>query len=311
MKALLTAALALLVAALSAQAGGPGHWQRRSYQGMSYWLYTPASAGSANALMLNLHGCGQTADDLKELGNWESAAEKHQMIVAIPDVPNGGVFLGCWNYFGRNHTQTNNDNGPLLGLTQSLLDNAALRVDGNQIYASGLSSGATQALLLGCLRPDLFSGLASNSGPAIGSDVGEISSPTTTAAQAAHYCKQLAGDKASYFARQKTVVIRGDEDLIVNPEHAAINSHAMASLYGASGQTKLDPTALPGSNTAGGGALFSDASGIARVAVIINNGLQHNWAAGNNRDGQPTRSVNPKSVDLPEFLGTFFAPNAQ
>lgn len=112
---------------------------------MSYWLYSPASAGENNPLMINLHGCGQKADDLKELGNWEGAAEAHHMYVAIPDVPNGGVVLGCWNYYGRGHTESNNNNGNVIQLALSLRGNSNLHIDPAHIYVSGLSSGATQA----------------------------------------------------------------------------------------------------------------------------------------------------------------------
>ncbi|MGZ3651368.1 MAG: extracellular catalytic domain type 1 short-chain-length polyhydroxyalkanoate depolymerase [Bdellovibrionota bacterium] len=294
------------------QASAAGNWQRQTFSGMSYWLYTPSSAGNSNALMINLHGCGQHADDLKTLGNWESAAEKYQMVVAIPDVPNGGVVLGCWNYYGRNHTATNNDNGVLLGLTQNLMQNSSLHIDKNRVYASGLSAGATEAVILGCLRPDLFSGVASNSGPALGSDMNEISNPHTTAAQVAQYCKQLAGNRSSYLATQKAVIIRGDQDFLVNIQHATANANGLAQVYGASAQRGFDLKGLKGSNLEGSGTNFSDASGTARVSLIINNGLQHNWAAGNQKGGQPKNYVNPNSVDLPEYLGEFFSPvNAQ
>jgi poly(3-hydroxybutyrate) depolymerase len=311
MKTLLIAFLALTASMSSAFAAGSGTWQRQSFQGMSYWLYTPASAGNANALVINLHGCAQKADDLKALGNWEKAAEKNQMVVAIPDVPNGGVVFGCWNYFGRNHTETNNDNGPLLGLTQSLMAAANLHIDHNRVYAAGLSSGATQALLIGCLRPDLFSGVVSNSGPTLGSAIGEISAPQTTAQDAAQYCKQLSGSHSSSLARQRAIILRGDADFLVNTQHATNNSEAFAQVYGASQSRGFDLSSLPGSNPVGTGTLYSDSAGSARVAFLINTGLQHNWAAGNDKNGQPAHYVNPKSIDLPSFIGTFFSPNAQ
>lgn len=299
MKALLLTAIFALAPTAHAD------WQRLQGAGMSYWLYTPA--GGATSLMVNLHGCGQHADDLKQLGNWEGAAEKNHMMVAIPDVPNGGVVLGCWNYYGRNHTETNNDNGPLISLTESLLRDHHI----DHAFVSGLSSGATEAMVVGCLRPDLFAGVALNSGPALGSDMGEISSPRTTAAQAAQYCLQLAGSRAEYFRTQKAALIRSDQDFLVNIQHSNINAEAFARVYGATSQRSLDLGTLPGVSNGGSGTLYSGADGHDCVAFLINQGLSHNWAAGNARGGMPKNYVNPNSVDFPDFLGTFFASNAQ
>jgi poly(3-hydroxybutyrate) depolymerase len=278
-------------------------WERHADAGLSYWLYTPEAMGP-RGLMLNLHGCGQHADDLKELGNWEATAEAKGLVIAIPDVPNGGVVLGCWDYYGRGHTESNRHNGPLLALTEQLLRDPVLAVDPERVWVSGLSSGATQALLLGCLRPDLFSGVAVAAGPALGSEMNEISSPRTTAEQAAAYCRQLAGTRS--FARQKASFIHGDQDFVVNPQHTTINEEALAALYGTGETRAFDPRSLPGANPDGTGTLRLDASGAARISVLINRGLAHNWPSGKSR-GNALRYVNPNSVDYPAYLGDFFA----
>jgi poly(3-hydroxybutyrate) depolymerase len=294
------------VVALSFSLSAHADWQRLQGAGMSYWLYSPASAGENNPLMINLHGCGQKADDLKELGNWEGAAEAHHMYVAIPDVPNGGVVLGCWNYYGRGHTESNNNNGNVIQLALSLRGNSNLHIDPAHIYVSGLSSGATQAMLVGCLRPDIFHGVALNSGPTLGSEMSEISSPHTTAAQAAAYCQQLGRAHSADFATQKSAFIRSDQDFLVNIQHSNNNSDALAAVYGARSKQSLDLHTVPGVNNNGTGTLWVDGNGENRVAFIINNGLAHNWAAGNSRGGNAQRYVNPNSVDFPDFLATFF-----
>ena len=44
--------------------------------------------------MLNLHGCGQTYEQLAKYGNWESTANEKQMIVVVPMAPTWGRCLG-------------------------------------------------------------------------------------------------------------------------------------------------------------------------------------------------------------------------
>ena len=126
---------------LTAQAGD---WQKTNIAGMDLWLYIPS--GNVHSLMVSLHGCDQTPDDLKVYGNWTSSADSHNMIVAIPWVPNGGVIFGCWDYYGSNHTRTNRDNGPVIDLTEKLISDKSMNIDPNQVYISGVSSGAHSSI---------------------------------------------------------------------------------------------------------------------------------------------------------------------
>ena len=125
MKLLILLWAALLLSSSPATAA----WRRLPSAGLEYWIYTPAKAGPARSLVLNLHGCTQTAQDFKERGNWEATAEKHNLVVAIPDVPNGGVVLGCWDYYGADHRESNRHNGALIALTEKLLADRALGSD--------------------------------------------------------------------------------------------------------------------------------------------------------------------------------------
>lgn len=303
MKSLLSIAFCFFSAALPAEAG----WQHLQGSGLEYWLYSPAGKANAGAraLMLTLHGCDQHARDLKELGNWESAAEKYGMIVAVPEVPNGGVMLGCWDYYGRDHTESNHHNGALLALTQALIANPDLHIDPAKVFASGISSGATQAMLLGCLRPDLFAGLGLAAGAALGSELSEVSRPRTTVNQAAQYCRKLAGIRGDALARQRASLIRGDEDFVVDTRHTDINAGALARVYGATQTRNFGLQNLVGSHLAGSGSLWLDGQNAPRISVIVNEGLDHSWPAGKPQGGSADRYVNPASLCYPDYLGDF------
>lgn len=292
----------LLLVALLASLPAQAEWQRLREAGMDYWLYTPTAGSSPPGLMVNLHGCTQKAQDFKERGNWEKAAEKYKFAVAIPDVPNGGVVMGCWDYYGQDHSLKNRHNGALLAFTESLVKK--LKAAPERIYVSGLSSGAGQAMLLGCLRPDLFRGVGLAGSPAIGTGMGDIAYPPIGAEEVRDFCQHLAGARS--FAGQRMSVIHGDQDFTVNPQHSALIVEAMASLYGLKKGTSLDLSALPGSAPYGYGDLFRDEAGAARLSVIENTGLGHAWPAGNGR-GFVMKYINPQSLDYPMYLGAFFS----
>lgn len=281
-------------------------WQKAQGSGLDYLIYVPqASVEKPPSLMISLHGCTQHAEDLAELANWEETADANNMIVVLPNVPNGGVVLGCWDYYGKDHTEKNRHNGPLIALTESLLTISKLKIDKTKVFISGLSSGSGEAAILGCMRPDLFSGVALNSGPAVGSEQSEVSYPRITQDEVTEFCTSLAGTRAKYFSKQILSVIVSDQDYIVNPQHSVLSINAMQKIYQTSASQDLDLTKLKGANTQGHGQVFQDAQKQTRVSYIVNKGLGHAWASGKG-PGRADRYVNPASINYPAYLADLF-----
>ncbi|MGE5386418.1 MAG: hypothetical protein ACM3SV_11100, partial [Betaproteobacteria bacterium] len=93
----------LAASALSAHAltPGSGSWVKEtatygSPNLQDAYVYTPSNASPAvvngkRALMLTLHGCGQTAGGnvINKMYNWETTAEQYGMVVIAPTVPSG------------------------------------------------------------------------------------------------------------------------------------------------------------------------------------------------------------------------------
>lgn len=287
----------------------PG-WIKSETAGVSYWMYRPDSLkdGGPSSLMLNLHGCKQTADVLKNLANWEGAAEKHKMTVVIPFVPNGGVVLGCWDYYGRDHTEENKYNKPLIDLTLDLIRDSDLAVDRDRVFVSGLSSGASQAMVLGCLRPDLFRGIGFAAGPVVGSELSEVSRPKISADEAARVCAELAGARIGEFNRQRFSIIFDSYDPAVNASHAETTLKAVTQLYGGNmREIPLDLSRCQGPNKRGWGTLYRDSADQPRISYIQNSGLGHAWPAGS---GRPL-NLWPQSTYLPSFSKrTFVNPDS-
>jgi poly(3-hydroxybutyrate) depolymerase len=290
-------------------------WQKTKFEDMDYFLYVPASRKSyGRGLVVALHGCSQPAEDLRDLGNWEEAAENFAMIVALPVVPNGGVMLGCWDYYGKAHDENSRHSAPLIALTEHLKSQKALLIDPTRIAAAGLSSGSAQAMLLGCLRPDLFSGLGLNAGPAIGTESTELRRPRIGSKDVARFCLDLSGQRATHFRRQKTSIIVGDHDFAVNPEYSHLIVQAMQEIYDSQTKNPLDLSSLKGSNKKGQGFVLLDGSSRERVSLIENEGLGHAWPAGTESPPgffSTRRFVNSHSINYPDYLGRFLIQEAR
>lgn len=286
-------------------------WKQETLGELSTFLYYPktSSIKAANykrALMINLHGCSQKADDLKSNGNWEKTADTYDMIVALPKVPNGGVYMGCWDYYGDSHTETNRHNGAIIGMIKALLARPDLNIDANQIYVSGLSSGGGESMILGCMVPDLIAGMGLNAGPSTGTSANEISRPQTTYDKMLQTCKKLAGNKFDAFKTQLTSIIYGNNDYVVSTQYDLNNAEIMRSIYGANNKSTFDTKKLDGAMTDGTGTMFSDSIG-PRVSLIMNTNLGHNWPSG--QGGNGGAFINKKSINYPLYLTKFFFEN--
>lgn len=287
-------------------------WKTETLQTVQVFYYVPKATGfmqlsAKKALMINLHGCSQKAEDLKKDGNWENSADEFNMIVALPKVPNGGVYSGCWDYYGADHTVNNRHNGAVLNLVKAMLAKAELNIDPAQVYVSGLSSGGGLSMILGCLSPDVFAGMGLNAGPSTGTSANEIGRPKTTYEKMLATCKALGGTaKQEHFKTQLTSIIYGNNDFIVNTAYNTNNAEIMKTIYGAENKMSFDTKKLEGTSTDGTGLIYADAKG-PRVSLIMNTGLGHNWPAG--QGGNSGSFINKKSINYPHYLAQFFTTN--
>ncbi|WP_432971434.1 extracellular catalytic domain type 1 short-chain-length polyhydroxyalkanoate depolymerase [Dactylosporangium sp. CA-233914] len=300
----------LVAIAQQQTAAAAGAWTSETIAGMNVRVYTPSTPGllaGKRALMISLHGCVQTNANLQSGANWASTADQYGMVVALPAAPNGGVILGCWDYYDTNHSSSNpaRHDDDLLNLVSAMLARTALNLDPNQVYISGLSSGGGETMVMGCLAPDVFAGIGINAGPTVGTTSGQISSVATNQSTGTSVCKQFAGSHTAGFSTQLTSVIYGSNDTTVAPGYDTLDAQIMAGIYGANTTSTFSLSGLAGTNTAGSGTLYSDAQG-PRVSLIQNTNLGHNWPAG----AQPGGSyISTNSINYPAYLTNFLFTN--
>ncbi len=316
---------ALLLAGVSASAlaltPGSGTWvQESATYGtpnlQNAYVYVPANVNpqvldGKRALMVSLHGCGQTAPGnvTNTKFNWETTAEQYGMVVIAPTVPSGTsstrTSSGCWDWFGASHNRTSRDAVPLKKLIDAVKARTNLDIDSRQIYISGLSSGAGQTHVMGCSFPDYFAGVAPNAAPALGSAAFDIfSDPKRTAQQVADTCKAINGNQYnSYFATQIFANVYGSSDAIVKPSHNPRNRDGMKILYGAN--SSAGTVTVPGGGSAD---LWRDASGKIRISNMVISGMGHAWPAGSGGAGGGTY-VAYNYVNFPAYITKWFFDN--
>ena len=326
-KALLRRAAAslLLLLPLAAQAqvaAGPGVWSANqtwaadsvnggSLTGYFYWPATQPTLGGKRALVLVLHGCGQTAagdiiDSTADKGfNWKAAADQYGAVVLAPNATGNVYGSHCWDYTSTNHNRTSGHDAILLNLINRFVTNAQYAIDPKQVYVTGLSSGGGETMALGCMAPDIFAGVGINAGPPPGTTTGQIGFVPSgyTAATATTNCRNLAGANAPSFATQVASVIWGSNDYTVAQAYGPMDAAAMRGVYGGA-FTKGAAVAVPtgGSNTA-----HTDSNGKVRTSEIVVTGMGHSWPAGTG--GQSGNYVDATKVNYPAFVMDFWFKN--
>jgi poly(3-hydroxybutyrate) depolymerase len=309
---------AVVVALLAlAPATARAAWETKSIAGMDSRVYTPASAskiGEGHGLLVVLHGCSQTADQLQQYGNFEPAADEFGWVVAIPNVPGGGVYAGCWDYYGPDHTRTTRHDGPLIDLTETMRDDPAYDIDPAQIYISGVSSGGGQAAVSGCLAPELFAGIGIVAGPAVGTTINDIATVASTGSQAAEVCRQLAGSNSAQLASQLAIAFTDSSDYVVAQGYAEVHAEMYGELiagdFASMTESMLDVASLPGASPSGVGSVYSDGVGD-RVMWLKTDGNGHAWPAGSGESGGGALSfVSGTGVNFSYLMAEFFTANS-
>ena len=285
-----------------------GGWSSGRVGGLDAHVYVPVAegrTGSGRGLMVAMHGCTMTYNDMRDNIAWVEMAEEWGVAVVLPDVPNGGQYARCWSYYGGSHSRSAGTPRQLLTLVDDLVADPDNGIDPDQVYISGLSSGGGMAMVMGCLAPDVFAGVGIAAGPTIGTGASQISRVATSESAATSTCRRLAGSASSDFATQMTSVVSGTNDYTVAQGYGDLNVDVMGSLYEEAGaqlsSETVDVSALDGVSPRGRGREWFDASGAARLSRLQVTGVGHAWPAGTGA-GFGNAFIDPAGLDYAAYL---------
>src|SRR5262249_32239037 len=129
----------------------------------------------------------------------------------------------CYD-FGSDSQPTRNwtDHRALIAAgSQIAAQNPTLAIDPRQVYVVGLSAGATVAMQIGCMAPDVFAGVGSVAGDAIGADQSTaVMPPPMSAYELRGYCSDYVDSSPANSAladirKQSYAIVSDDNSLPV------------------------------------------------------------------------------------------------
>lgn len=196
-----------------------------------YHLYVPPGLallpGERLALLVMLHGCGQTGRELAIASRMNRLAARERFLVLYPEQERLANAHGCWNWFERQSGKAEAEAATLL----AAVDVAARRhpVDLARVGVAGLSAGGSMAVLMAALYPHRFCAVATHSGVAPGT---AESAATAMAAMGGRRAGQLPQPLAAG-ALPPLLVLHGDADSLVSVRNAAATAQLWADALGA------------------------------------------------------------------------------
>ena len=126
----------------------------------NYKLWIPASYDKRKPapLVMMLHGCMQTPDDLATVSGMNVVAEQNNFLVVYPEQTKEANPLRCWNWFDPKHQARAAGEPSLLAAVVQQV-RLTHNLDAKRVYIAGISAGAAMAVVMGATYPDLVSGV--------------------------------------------------------------------------------------------------------------------------------------------------------
>ena len=266
----------------------------------AYKVFVPDSYyGKPSPLVVMLHGCTQTPDDLAAGTRMNVLAEELTFLVAYPEQPISANLLKCWNWYNRRDQQRDCGEPSLVaGITRQVMNDYS--VDPRRVYVAGVSAGGGAAAVLGETYPDLYAAIGVASGIACGIAHDAISGLAAMATGHIGDRKEHLDGLTTEQRSVPTIVFQGDRDTTVNPLNA---DHFAPATTSAGGEKQTH------SGDARGGRAYTqttidDASGHRVLEQWIVHGMGHAWSGGSSAGSY----TDPEGPDASwEFVRFFFS----
>ena len=125
--------------------------------GLRMLAFVPEHLPRAPALVVVLHGCGQTAAGYDLGAGWSTLAERYGFALLMPEQTASNNANSCFNWF--NPKDIARGSGEAGSIRQMIARMAGdHKIDSRRIYVTGLSAGGAMTSVMLATYPELFAG---------------------------------------------------------------------------------------------------------------------------------------------------------
>jgi poly(hydroxyalkanoate) depolymerase family esterase len=185
--------------------------------------YVPENLQPVPALVVVLHGCGQTAAGYDLGAGWSTLAKHYGFALLMPQQQHSNNGQGCFNWF--NPEDTTRGSGEACSISQMIARMVTdHRIDPHRIYVTGLSAGGAMTSVMLATYPEFFAagaviaglpfGVATNVREALS---GMFQTPARPAGELGDLVRNASDHRGPW---PKISVWHGSADRTVNPANA-------------------------------------------------------------------------------------------
>lgn len=129
-----------------------------------YRIYIPSDLpkGHKPSLVVMLHGCDQNAEEFAKGSHIEALAEKEKFIALFPEQNILNNAMRCWNWYVPAYNSRYGESQSIISMVDTIIEK--YNIDSENVFAGGMSAGASMVSILGNCYPERFKALASNDG---------------------------------------------------------------------------------------------------------------------------------------------------
>jgi poly(hydroxyalkanoate) depolymerase family esterase len=277
-----------------------GSWERfidnGPTGGRSYAVYTPPGLRHAAAvpLVVVLHGCDQTAEDVALCTGVNAYADRAGFVVVYPQQGTADNVRLCWNWFQPRHqARGSGEPAAIARITERVLRRrVGPTLDRNRVHVMGLSAGGAMAGILAATYPDLYASAGIHSAPQFGAARSPLTALLAMKTGGPDPERQGRLARAAMGSRARVVpviVVHGDADRTVwaGNGDSVVRQWLTTSRLGNRDGPELDFARPHATNVdrAPGGLSYevrrwNDRVGRPVVAYWVVSGLGHAWSGG-------------------------------
>jgi poly(hydroxyalkanoate) depolymerase family esterase len=185
--------------------------------------YAPENLQPAPALVVVLHGCGQSADGYDLGAGWSMLAKHYGFALLMPEQQPANNANGCFNWF--NPQDSKRGRGEASSIRQMIARMVSQhKIDPRRIFVTGLSAGGAMTSVMLATYPEVFAagaiiaglpyGVATNVREALS---GMFQSPARPASELGDLVRNASKHRGPW---PKVSVWHGSADRTVNPANA-------------------------------------------------------------------------------------------
>ena len=190
---------------------------------LKMFSFVPDELQPKPALVVVLHGCGQTAAGYDLGAGWSSLATRYGFALLMPEQQSSNNANGCFNWF--NPEDTARDSGEACSIRQMITRMAGdVGIDPHRVFVTGISAGGAMTSVMLATYPEVFAGGAIIAGLPFGVATnvrealsGMFQSPSHPAGELGDLVRHASHHKGPW---PKLSVWHGSADRTVNPANA-------------------------------------------------------------------------------------------